>query len=189
MKVEEGLTAAVEEGCFGFGRGEFEAWAEGGGGEEGERQKFAFGENAKGAFEPDGDEFDFGTAAGEVVDAGLEVLQGVTGIAGAFGEDDEGVAFVECLGHSVEGIFLAAETTPVDQEGAEDFVSEEAAERGFVPVISGADRAGAFTDFAGKRGPDQEEVEVATMVSVVNAWSMGVGGGVEIVESDASEGA
>ena len=71
-----------------------------------------------------------------MVNAGFEGQQDgvVVGVARAFGEDDEGRAFVQGLFH-LFGYFLRAVAVARDEEGVEDVLDDEAADAAGQPVV------------------------------------------------------
>ena len=99
-------------------------------------QEFAFGQYAVDVVYPEGDEFRTGSGVGEVVNAGFEGQQDgvVVGVARAFGEDDEGRAFVQGLFH-LFGYFLRTVAVARDEEGVEDVLDDEAADAAGQPVV------------------------------------------------------
>ena len=132
-------------------------------------QEFAFGQHAVDVVYPEGDEFRTGSGVGEVVNAGFEGQQDgvVVGVTRAFGEDDEGRAFVQGLFH-LFGYGLRTVAVARDEEGVEDVLDDEAADAAGQPVVGSCHGPGVDAPAARQGNPDEQEVAVAAVVGVID---------------------
>ena len=163
------MLCAFEEFFFAFAFVDFHGGAEVDAGEDRHWEELAFGQDAIEILEKDGDKFDVGAGRGETVKAAFEFADFGAEISFAFGENDDRTFRAHGAEDLRNGVVGDGDFFAFDEECVEYVAGEIAAEGVASPVIVRGDGTGDFADGGGEAGPEDERVEIAGVISEIDA--------------------